>query len=128
MVAATKHRNTTRVGGFQVSDPVAAATRIFAGTMVGLDASGNAVPATPTTPVMRGVADHGADNASGAAGDLNVQTTRNHGFKFNAVGLTRANIKQDVYVVDDQTVGASGTLIAGKLIDIDDGGAVVYIS
>lgn len=46
-------------------NPVAAAAHIRAGTMVALDASGNAIPAAPAAPVMRGIAMAAADNTSG---------------------------------------------------------------
>ena len=41
--------------------------------------------------------------------------------------LDRTDIGASVYVVDDNTVGATGTLIAGKLLDIEPAGAWVEI-
>lgn len=113
-------------GGKSVVDPLAAATKIFEGAMVGLDASGNAVPAAPAVATMRGVAFETADNTDGVAGDISI-TSRRGAFHFNQTGLDRADIGSDVFVVDDNTVGATGTLVAGKLLDIDAAGAWVEI-
>lgn len=113
--------------GQSFSDPMAAATEIFKGSMVGLDASGNAVKAAPAVPVMRGVAQAHVDNGTGAAGDVNVPTKRGV-FMFNQTGLDRTNIGDDVFVVDDNTVGAAGTLVAGKLVQIEPRGAWVKIA
>lgn len=127
MAAATKHRNTSRRNGDLVGDPVAAATTIYAGVMVALDAAGNAINATPAAPIMRGVSRAGADNSAGVAGAMTVEVMRGDAFLFAQTGLDRTDIGSDVFVVDNQTVGATGTLIAGTLIDIDDGGAWVEI-
>ena len=108
MTALTKDRNTVRRDGVQFSDPVAAATRIFAGSLVCLNASGYAVPgATSTTLKARGVAQEQVDNSAGAAGDLRIETRRGV-FPFaNSTStdeITRADIGATAYIVDDQTV------------------------
>ena len=48
-------------------------------------------------------------------------------FQFAQTGLDRTKIGTAVFVVDDNTVGAAGTLIAGKLLDIETAGAWVEI-
>lgn len=129
MTAATGNRLTKQREADRVADPLAAATRIYGGTMVALDASGNAIPAIPAAPTMRGVANHEADNSTGAAGAVSVECDRGFAFLFaNDGSLDRTDIGADVYVVDDQTVGVAGTLIAGKCIDIVDAGVWVFIS
>jgi hypothetical protein len=105
-------------------DPVAAGARIFRGAMVALDANGNAIPATSAAPLMRGVAMAGADNTDGSDGDMTVET-RQSVFLVAQAGLDRTNIGEDVFVVDDATVGAAGTLVAGKLVDVSAAGAWV---
>lgn len=50
MTALTKDRNTKRRDGVQYSDPVAASTKVFAGALVCINASGFAVPAAPPPP------------------------------------------------------------------------------
>lgn len=126
MANLTKSRVTAELasGGKTFADPVAAATVLFQGSMVGLDASGNAVKAAPAVATMRGVAVRTADNADGSAGDVSVEIKRGV-FQFAQTGLDRTDIGADVYVVDDNTVSAAGTLIAGKLLDIDPAGAWV---
>lgn len=109
-------------------DPVAANTKIFRGSMVALDGAGNAIPASPTAAAMRGCAvDAGADNTGGPAGAKTV-TARKGIFLFNQTGLDRTDIETEVSVVDDNTVGGTGTLKAGILKDVTSEGAWVEIS
>lgn len=132
MVALTQNAPRTRVGdGRRFRDPVAATMRIFAGSMVALNASGFAVKAVPSATRVRGVALAEADNSTGAAGDKAVDIERG-AFLFrndttNAV--TRAHIGASVYVVDDNTVGSSATstIVAGKCLDVTPEGVVVEI-
>lgn len=134
-MALTADRNTKRRDGVMYSDPVAAATRIFAGSIVCLDASGNAVPgSTATTLTVRGVAQEQVDNRDGAAGDLRVETRRGV-FPFaNSAStdeITRADIGNSAYIVDDETVaktnGTSTRSVAGVIRDVDDSGVWVEI-
>ncbi|KAA8606809.1 hypothetical protein [Salipiger aestuarii] len=128
MTALAKNAPRTRVGlGQRFADPVAAATRIFAGAMVALDASGNAVRAIPAATTMRGVAIDEADDSDGAAGDISVPIERGPFLVANNGTLDRTDIGSDIYVVDDNTVGATGTLVAGKCLDVTDFGVVVEI-
>ncbi|MFI8609512.1 hypothetical protein ACIGFL_14500 [Pseudomonas sp. NPDC077649] len=135
MAALTKDRNTARRDGVQFSDPVAAATRIFAGSLVCLNAAGNAVPgSTATTLKARGVAQEQVDNSAGAAGDLRIETRRGvFPFANSAAAdeITRADIGASAYIVDDQTVaktdGTSTRSVAGIIRDVDDAGVWVEI-
>ncbi|WP_349295244.1 hypothetical protein ABEB22_18350 (plasmid) [Thioclava sp. 'Guangxiensis'] len=128
MTALAKNTPRTRVGlGERFVDPVAAATVIYAGSMVALDASGDAIPAIPTGTVMRGVALSEADNETGAAGDVSAQIERGPFLVANDGSLDRTHIGTEVFVVDDNTVGAAGTLVAGKLLDVLPAGVVVEI-
>ncbi|WP_339844308.1 hypothetical protein [uncultured Halopseudomonas sp.] len=134
-MALTKDRDTHRREGVQNSDPVAAATRIFAGSLVCLNAAGFAVPgATATTLTARGRAEEQVDNRDGAAGDLKVETRRGV-FRFDnsaaADEITRADILSECYIVDDQTVaktdGTSTRSVAGIIQDVDEAGVWVEI-
>ncbi|ALF02108.1 hypothetical protein [Salipiger abyssi] len=128
MTALAKNTPRTRVGvGQRFVDPVAADTRIFNGAMTALDATGNAIPAIPTGTVMRGVALEEADNTDGAAGDATVPIERGPFLVANDGSIDRTHIGTGVYVVDDNTVGAAGTLVAGKCLDVTDFGVVVEI-
>lgn len=134
-MALTKDRDTHRRDGVQFSDPVAAATRIFAGSLVCLNAAGFAVPgATSTTLKARGRAEEHIDNRDGAAGGLHIETRRGL-FRFDnsaaADEITRADILSECYIVDDQTVaktdGTSTRSVAGIIQDVDDAGVWVEI-
>lgn len=132
MVALTKDKPRTRVGlGQRFRDPVAAATRIFAGSMVALNAAGNAIRAAPSATRIRGVALDEADNTTGVIGDKSVDIERGPFLLANDTTnpVTRAHIGASVYVVDDNTVGSSatGTIVAGKCLDVSPEGVTVEI-
>lgn len=132
MTALAADRNTpTRENTFY-RDPVAAATTIYAGALVCLDASGNLVPGSvSTTLIARGRADENVDNSAGAAGDLSC-TSRKGVFKFANDGtIDRANIGDTAYIVDDQTVadnnGSSTRSAAGTIVDVESDGVWINI-
>ncbi|MGY8829677.1 MAG: hypothetical protein ACKVIS_09015 [Pseudomonadales bacterium] len=134
-MALTKDRNTVRRDGVQYSDPVAAATRIFGGSLVCLNAAGNAVPGSlSATLKARGVAQEHVDNRDGAAGDLRIESRRGV-FPFaNSTStdeITRADIGASAYIVDDQTVAKTSATntrsIAGVIRDVDSNGVWVEI-
>lgn len=128
MTALAKNTGRTRVGeGRRFVDPVAASAVIYRGSMVALNAAGDAIPAIPTGTVMRGVSLVEADNSTGAAGDVSVETDRGAYLVANNGSIDRTDIGTDVYVVDDNTVGAAGTLVAGKCLDVLPEGVVVEI-
>lgn len=128
MTALAKNTGRTRVGeGRRFVDPVAAGAVIYRGSMVALNAAGDAIPAIPTGTVMRGVSLVEADNSTGAAGDVSVETDRGPYLVANNGSIDRTDIGTDVYVVDDNTVGAAGTLVAGKCLDVLPEGVVVEI-
>lgn len=128
MVALAKNSPRTRVGkGRRFVDPVAASVQIFNGAMVALNAAGDAIPAILTGTVMRGIALAEADNTSGAAGDATVEIERGPFLVDSNGSIDRTHIGTDVYVVDDNTVGAAGTLVAGKCLDVTPYGVVVEI-
>lgn len=134
-MALTKDRDTQRRNGVEFSDPVAAATRIFAGSLVCLNAAGLAVPgATSTTLKARGRAEEQIDNRDGAAGDVRIETRRGL-FRFDnsaaADAIARADIDNECFIVDDHTVaktnGTSTRSVAGIIRDLDDAGVWVEI-
>lgn len=135
MAAATADRNTVERKALSFVDPVKAATKIFAGTIVCLDAAGNAQPgATAVGLIVRGRARELADNSAGIAGAVSVESEPGT-FRFanSAAGdlIARAEIGDDCYIVDDQTVaktsGGATRTIAGKIMDVDAGGVFVRI-
>lgn len=135
MVALTKDRNTVRRDGVQFNDPVAASTRIFAGSLMCLNAAGFAVPgSTSTTLKARGVAQEQVDNRDGAAGDLRIESRRGVFPFVNSTStdeITRADIGATAYIVDDQTVAKTSATntrsVAGVIRDVDSDGVWVEI-
>lgn len=131
MVALTSDRDTPERDGKSFEFPVAAATKIFAGSLVVLNA-GNAEPGSTATGLAAvGRADESVDNSAGAAGDERVKVRRGV-FRFANDGtdtVTRSHIGGSAYVVDDQTVAATdgtGTRsAAGTIVDVDDAGVWV---
>lgn len=108
MAALTADRNTPTREGRADAHPVAAATRIYAGSMVMLDALGNAAGATTATGLKpAGRAEEYVDNSDGAAGDRTVLTRRGEFLWANDGSVTRAHIGAAAYAVDDQTVAAT---------------------
>ena len=127
MTALTADRNTPRRPGSQFSDPLANAAQIFAGALYALDNAGNAVEATAGGNHVRAVAQIRADQA---AGDTHIEGERGvFCFENGLAGaaITRAEIGDVAYVVDDQTVGKTGTAIAGVIVDVDDLGIWVDV-
>ncbi len=128
MAALEKNAPRTRVGeGRRFVSPLAAGVRIFSGAMVALNAAGLAIPAAPAATRMRGVALHEADNTDGAASATSVETDRGPFLVANDGSIDRTHIGGDVFVVDDNTVGAAGTLVAGKCLDVAPDGVTVEI-
>lgn len=132
-MALADNRNTPRrEGGFE-SHPVKAATKVYAGALACLDAAGWAVPgATATTLTVLGRADALADNSAGANGDIRVPVRRGiFQWKNSAAAdaITRAEIGDTCYIVDDETVakttGGATRSAAGTIIDVDAQGVWV---
>lgn len=133
MVALTAPRNTPAMVGDIRNPPVKAATRLFQGGMVQIDATGHAVPATATAAnVTIGRADAPADNTAGANAAINAKARRGI-FRYgnSAAGdlITRTEIGKPCYVIDDQTVAktsnAAARPVAGTVFDVDAQGVWV---
>ena len=129
MTALTKDRSTSRREAERFNDPVAAGKKIYAGSIIVLNATGYAEPgATATGLVARGIAREQVDNSAGADGDLNVESFAGEdAYRVaNDGSIDRTHIGGDAYIVDDQTVAATdgtGTRsIAGKIVDVDSSG------
>lgn len=110
---------------------VAAATTIYAGAMVAVNATGYAVPASDTAGLtVIGRASCMADNSAGADGDMVLEVLKAV-YKYKTEGGSAcdlADVGQDVFVLDDNTVvktaGAVNAVVAGKCDEIDDDGDV----
>lgn len=132
MTALTADRNTARRAGDEYSHPVAASTKIFAGSLVALNATGYAAPGSvATTLKVVGRAEEQIDNSAGADGAKSVKVSRGV-FKFANHGtntLNRTHIGSTCYIEDDQTVGSSATgkSVAGTVLQVDSDGVWVKI-
>lgn len=104
-----------------LSFPVEANTQIFAGTMVATNAAGNAVPANSTTAkVVWGRCERGVNNLTtnapnGAAGVQQVGVRPGAYYLNQDATISQANVGQNAYVVDDNTVSLN-----------DNGGARIF--
>lgn len=130
MPALTQDRNTPQRFGDTFNHPVAASSVIFAGSMVVLNAAGDAVPGSTATGLKAvGRAEQYVDNSGGSAGDKSIDA-RKGTFRFDNDGsIDRTHIGGKAYIVDDQTVAATdgtGTRSeAGDISDVDSEGVWV---
>ena len=134
MAALTKDRKTQRREGAINNDPVAAATTIYYGSIVVLNAAGYAAPGTTATGLTaRGVAQEQVDNSAGANGDKTIDSEPGiHYFANDGTDtITRAHIGGTAYIVDDQTVasndGTGTRSAAGEIKDVDSNGVWVQV-
>lgn len=148
MAALTKSKNVPELadGARQFAYPIEAATIVYLGSMVALNANGNAVPASVSTAikivgraerVLNGIP--GVDGANiagagtapnppnlGAAGAISIVARRGV-FKYdNATGADAvgvADIGNLAYAIDDETVsrnnGAGGTTVVSQSVTFD---------
>lgn len=127
-MALTADRNTPMRGIGLLALAVAAGTRIYAGSLVVVDANGFAIPGKVGTGLSyAGRAEDSVDNTTGAAGAVRVPVRRGEAFKWANDGtITQAQLFKTAYVVDDQTVGATDDTgkrsAAGRITGIDADG------
>lgn len=133
MAAATKAINSPERPGKLLYLPLAAATVIYAGTLVALDSNGRAVPAADTAGLrVVGLAQETVDNSAGSAAALSINVKPGI-FRMNN-SATDAVDTNDVgklcFVEDDNTVneaGASDRVIAGRVVEVDSEGVWVEV-
>ena len=135
MTALASDRNTLAKDGRFRSLPVGAGKVIWAGSLVVVNATGFAEPATTATgKIAAGRAELWIDNTGGADGAVSVRVARGIFAFANSAGgdaIARTEIGKTVYLVDDQTVAktdATGTRsAAGRVFDVDADGVWVEI-
>ena len=134
MVELTKDRSTPEFLGDIQDYPVKAATTIYGGAIVCLDAAGQAVPgSTATGLICVGRAERRADNSGGANGDIRVRVRRGVFRWVNQTGSSNsfaaAQIGDDAYITDDQTVSraSTGRSKAGTVVQVDATGVWVRV-
>ena len=134
MVALTADRRTAARENRIYSDPMAANVTIYKGAIVVLDAAGNATRGTAATGLIaRGVARERAVNGA-TAGATRIESEAGTFLFANSAAadlITRAEIGDDCFIVDDQTVaktnGGATRSVAGKVVDVVPGGVFVAI-
>jgi hypothetical protein len=125
MSALTRDRATPYREGIEVEYPVAANTKIFAGSLVCVNSSGYAVPAADTSGYrFAGVAMEQVDNSDGSDGGKVVRLRRTGVFEFDAGSITQDMVGADMYAADDHTFDDA----AGPTNDIKVGRLVKYVS
>jgi hypothetical protein len=92
--------------GVELAFPVINADCIYGGSLVCVNAAGYALPGSDTAGlIFEGVAMNRADNTLGAAGAINVNLRRRGLFKVTlATAITIANVGDNVFLVDDESV------------------------
>lgn len=106
MTALAVDKKLEYTEGVEVSAPVGASKEIFSGGFVCVGADGYLVPGADTAGlIFHGVAREHIDNSSGADGDLNCRVRRRGLIKaLMGTAITIANVGDNVFLVDDQTV------------------------
>ncbi|MCL7931635.1 hypothetical protein [Halomonas llamarensis] len=134
-MALTQNRNTPHRQNTSRNLALAAGAVVYAGGMVAMAANGFVNAASTATGLTAvGVATHYQDNTTGDNGDQHVDVQRGFFGFANSAGadeVTRADIGQVCYMVDDETVAkTSGTDTrspAGIVDDVDGNGVWVNI-
>jgi len=122
MSALTRDRATPYREGIEVEYPVAANTKIYAGSLVCVNAAGYAVPAADTIGYqIAGVALEQVDNSDGSK---NVRLRRAGVFEFDAVSISQNMVGTPMYAADDHTFDDA----AGPTNGIKVGLLVKYVS
>jgi hypothetical protein len=122
--AATTDFNAPERSGRILTIPVAADTRLFAGTLAAADADGNAVPAADAAGLrVLGRTEEQVDNSGGAAGAVFAQVKRGV-FRYGNSAtnpITQADFGNLAFVEDDATVAKSTThkVIAGRVMGVE---------
>lgn len=133
MAALVKDRDTRRRDAARRTPGLAANAVIFAGAIIVRTAAGFAAPATTALGLhAMGIALDAVDNTGGTDGAKAVDVDSGIYQVANSAGadeITAADIGNDCYLVDDQTVaktnGAGTRSAAGTVFDVDAKGVWV---
>lgn len=133
MPALTADRATAKRQGDEFSFDVAAAVVCRAGGIAVLDAAGNVKPGvTAAGLICAGRFEETVDNSAGAAAAVKAKVgggVFRYGNSAAGDAITKAEIGDTCYLVDDQTVaktdGVGTRSAAGKIVDVDGAGVWV---
>jgi hypothetical protein len=116
-MALTADRPTAQKDGIDFPVPVAAATILYAGSLVCADADGFAVPAADTAGLkFLGMALKHVDNSAGANGDKTITVRAGMALRLKGSSLAQAQVGDSMYAVDDETVAAVGVTTNDVLV------------
>ena len=111
-MALSADKTTEYMEGVDLSIPVDDGDKIYAGAIVCVNAAGYAVVGADTAgQIFMGIAREQADNSSGADGAINVTVRRRGLFKMKlATAITIANVGDNVFIADDESVDLAGNV------------------
>lgn len=131
MAALTAPRNTISRDGRDFSIQAAASKTFHQGALLARDAAGKGTPGAAAT-TLRGLGRVKKSAVSGASDVVPVEYERGtfrYGNSASGDAITTADIGNDCYIVDDQTVaktdGSSTRSVAGVIRDVDSLGVWV---
>lgn len=138
MAALTAPKNVNHLGDSPhihlLKLPQKAATIIYAGALVVIDAGYAAPGRTATALIAAGRAERTWNNSSGANGGQTVEVRRGtFAFDNSAAGdaIAQADVGQLCYIVDDQTVAKTSATnsrsAAGRVVSVSEGDGKVYV-
>lgn len=106
MTALIEDKQIELQDGVEKDFPVAAGEKVFAGALACVNAAGYALEGSDTAGlIFQGIAMEQKDNASGSNGDLDIVLKRRGLVKMiMGTAITQANVGDNVFLVDDQTV------------------------
>ncbi|MGL5306307.1 hypothetical protein [Aeromonas veronii] len=127
MMRLVNDRDTPLMDAMGVPIPVKGNQVIFGGALVCVDAAGFAVPGAATAGLTyAGRAESHVSSQGLADGDTAVVVRRKMAFKWaNDGSITAAHLMRQVFVLDDQTVSAAGTVKAGVVVRLENDGVWV---
>lgn len=105
-------KKTEYTEGVEISLPVINADIVYAGGLTCVNAAGYALPGSDTAGlIFMGVARENVDNSLGAVGALSVVVRRRGLFKMKlATAITIANVGDEVFLVDDESVDVTANV------------------
>jgi len=112
MTALTEDKEIQYTEGVELPFEVYQSTTLYGGSFVCVNAPGYAVPGADTAGlIFEGIALEQVDNSSGSDGDKSVVLRRRGLIKATlATAITIANVGDNVFLVDDQTVDLVGNV------------------
>lgn len=122
-MAVTTNQVVLHQAGERVKYDVAAATHLYEGTIVFIDANGRAVgTAASGANRVGGIAVHEADNSAGAAAAISVECFRRGVFVLTGSGFVSADVGKRVYATENSTISltAAGGAYVGRIQEVID--------